>query len=74
MIKKCKICGKDFDTQQSNYIICSQECRKINKANYRKNYDEKARGYWLQYQREYGRKHKMNWVNGFRRIQEYIDQ
>ena len=58
MIKQCKICGNDFEAQQSNYIICSQECRKINKANYRKNYDEKTREYRLQYQREYGRKHK----------------
>lgn len=56
MIKKCKICGKDFDAQQSNYIICSPECRKVNKDAYRKQYENKTREYRLQRQREYNRK------------------
>lgn len=29
MIKICKICGKEFNAKQPNYIICSDSCRKI---------------------------------------------
>ena len=33
MIVKCKICGKEFEAQQKNHNICSDECRKINHYN-----------------------------------------
>lgn len=36
MINKCKICGKEFNARQSNYNLCSDECRKINKKEYKK--------------------------------------
>lgn len=28
-IKTCKICGKDFESVNSRYCICSKECREI---------------------------------------------
>ena len=31
MIKKCVVCGKDFDAKQKTFIVCSAECRKIRK-------------------------------------------
>ena len=33
MTVKCKICGKEFESQQKNHNICSDECRKINYYN-----------------------------------------
>lgn len=45
MIKKCIVCGAEFNAKQSNYCICSDDCRRIrqqkqnaelNKANYEK--------------------------------------
>lgn len=34
IIKKCKICGREFETRQSNYTLCSEECRKENRRKY----------------------------------------
>lgn len=31
MINKCKICGREFNTRQSNYTLCSDVCRKENR-------------------------------------------
>ena len=45
--KNCKICGKPFLAKQSNYLICSDECRKINEKYHRnrlsKRYDKDYR-------------------------------
>lgn len=41
MINKCKICGKEFEAQQRNHNLCSDECRKINRKNlWRLHYDK----------------------------------
>lgn len=40
MINKCKICGKEFEAQQRNHNLCSDECRKISLAEHRKAYLE----------------------------------
>jgi endogenous inhibitor of DNA gyrase (YacG/DUF329 family) len=40
MINKCKICGKEFEAQQRNHNLCSDECRKISLAERRKAYLE----------------------------------
>ena len=40
MINKCKICGKEFEAQQRNHNLCSDECRKISFAEHRKAYLE----------------------------------
>lgn len=29
MIKKCGVCGREFNAAQPNYLYCSVECRKI---------------------------------------------
>lgn len=55
MIKKCVVCGAEFNAKQSNYCICSDDCRRIKQqeryAKYRLNNHERclifAREYWL---------------------------
>lgn len=32
----CKICCKSFETRQKNYNLCSEECRRINRIEYKK--------------------------------------
>jgi predicted nucleic acid-binding Zn ribbon protein len=34
LTKICIVCGKEFETRQSNYTICSDECRTIRRKNY----------------------------------------
>lgn len=43
MIVKCKICGKEFEAQQRNHNLCSEECRKIRLAEHRKAYLESTK-------------------------------
>lgn len=31
IIKKCRVCGKEFKAKQSNYVVCSSECRENNR-------------------------------------------
>ena len=31
LTQKCKVCGREFETRQSNYTLCSEECRKANR-------------------------------------------
>ena len=31
IVKKCRICGKEFKAKQSNYVVCSSECRENNR-------------------------------------------
>lgn len=40
-IAKCKICGAEFIQKQSNYTICSDECRKINMKEWQKQWDKR---------------------------------
>lgn len=37
---KCKICGKEFEAKQSNYNLCSDDCRRINTRNTAKRYQQ----------------------------------
>ena len=55
MIKKCVVCGTEFNAKQSNYCICSGDCRRIRqqeqyvkyKLNNRERYLISARESWL---------------------------
>lgn len=38
MLKNCKVCGKEFEAAQSNYTLCSEECRKVRKREICTNY------------------------------------
>lgn len=64
MINKCVICGKEFEAKQSNYIICSNECRTARIKQYRqKQIDEirsspELRADYIRRSREYYKAHK----------------
>ena len=54
----CKICGTSFLAKQSNYIICSDACRQINKKNYNKVRNKKYySNFGKEYQRAYRKMH-----------------
>lgn len=38
MIKKCKYCGKEFETHKNNLNFCCDECRNNYKKEYQNNY------------------------------------
>jgi predicted nucleic acid-binding Zn ribbon protein len=53
MIKKCCVCGKEFDAQ-GKHKTCSTECRAIMRRNWEKDYRErKGRAYNREWMREY---------------------
>lgn len=41
MKKMCVVCGNEFEAAQSNYIICSDECREKRKQEYKTKYKNK---------------------------------
>lgn len=43
VIKKCKICGEEFEARGSD-LTCSFECRKINNRNHKKKYKQSEKG------------------------------
>lgn len=58
VIKKCKICGKEFDARGST-VTCSSECRKINKREYQREWQNKNPEYmkkWHENNPEYMKK------------------
>ena len=53
MIKKCCVCGKEFDAQGKDKT-CSTECRKAMRRSWEKDYRErKGRAYNREWMREY---------------------
>ena len=38
MKKTCVVCGNEFEAAQSNYIICSDECREKREQEYKQQY------------------------------------
>ena len=54
----CKICGKKFMAQQSNYTLCSDVCRKINERNLKQKSDEKYKARRLDQIRRYSALHR----------------
>lgn len=51
MIKKCVVCGAEFNAKQSNYCICSDDCRRIRRKQtakeFFKNHTDKKEEYML---------------------------
>lgn len=41
MIKKCIVCGAEFDARQANYCICSDDCRRIRRKQTAKEFFKK---------------------------------
>lgn len=42
-MKKCVVCGKEFKPYRNTNLYCSEECRKIGKYKYTKEYTEMLR-------------------------------
>ena len=53
MIKKCKVCGAEFEASKCNQIYCSRECRKIGNRQQVRDYYQNNRDKIREYQREY---------------------
>lgn len=52
MIKKCVICGKEFETNKSQVICCSADCKGQRKREMNKKYRQENIGHILEYQRK----------------------
>ena len=44
VFQKCKVCGKDFLARSRHYELCSDECRKQQAAEAKREFDERAKG------------------------------
>jgi hypothetical protein len=40
----CKVCGKDFLARSRHYELCSDECRKVQAVEAKREFDERAKG------------------------------
>ena len=58
MIKKCVVCGAEFDARQANYCICSDECRHIRQYETNKRYKSNNREKYLLSTRQSWLRHK----------------
>ena len=62
MKKTCVVCGNEFEAAQSNYIICSNECRKKRQKEYYANLKKKGlsnvNSYINTYEKKYKAAHK----------------
>lgn len=59
MKKTCVVCGNEFEAAQSNYIICSNECRQKRKSEYCEKYGQKYHKNYT-YAEKYARVHSKN--------------
>ena len=53
----CKICGEKFMAKQSNYTLCSDTCRKVNRQNLKRVYNAKNRLRFIENSRRYYKLH-----------------
>ena len=51
-MKTCIICGCEFESKAYNAKICSDECRKIYRANHQRRYYQRHREEYVQYARD----------------------
>lgn len=59
MMKKCKICGKEFIPMHANEKFCSAVCREISLKNYAKTWRKNNKDYSTIYMRGYREKQKI---------------
>ena len=62
VMKKCKICGKEFDARGS-MVTCGSECRKINQREYQRAWRNKNPEYnkeWRNKNPEYNKEYRLN--------------
>ena len=44
VFQQCKVCGKDFLARSRHYELCSDECRKVQAVDAKREFDERAKG------------------------------
>lgn len=44
VFSECKVCGKDFLARSRHYELCSDECRKVQAAEAKREFDERTKG------------------------------
>lgn len=44
VFQRCKVCGADFLARSRHYELCSDECRKVQAAEAKREFDERAKG------------------------------
>jgi hypothetical protein len=44
VFQACKVCGKDFLARSRHYELCSDECRKVQAVEAKREFDERAKG------------------------------
>ncbi|GHU80015.1 hypothetical protein FACS1894191_4220 [Clostridia bacterium] len=44
VFQRCKICGRDFLARSRHYELCSDECRKVQAVEAKREFDERAKG------------------------------
>jgi hypothetical protein len=44
VFQQCKVCGKDFLARSRHYELCSDECRKVQAVEAKRDFDERAKG------------------------------
>ena len=57
-IKKCAICGKEFETTKPNKKYCSLSCKEAGKRLQRMKWEHENPDYNREYMREYMREHR----------------
>ena len=57
MIRKCKVCGTEFEVSNYNKVYCSKECYKIGNRQKNRDYYKNNREKMREYQREYHHKY-----------------
>lgn len=70
VIKKCIVCGKEFNAQHGAKI-CSKKCRKERKKQYQKKYRQDNKEYIQQYQKQY---HKQYYQDNKEHLKQYSKQ
>jgi hypothetical protein len=44
VFQQCKVCSKDFLARSRHYELCSDECRKVQAVEVKRDFDERAKG------------------------------
>jgi hypothetical protein len=63
----CKVCGKDFLARSRHYELCSDECRKVQATEAKREFDERAKGDKLEQLHENAYNY---WYNRIRKLKK----
>ena len=67
VFQECKVCGKDFLARSRHYELCSDECRKVQSAEAKREFDERAKGDRLEQLHENAYNY---WYNRLRKLKK----